>query len=88
MKNMGKIFSNIKHYNDQLFENVEKITIVDREKVYIQNYNEIIEIKENEIRLSRLVIKGKNLKIVGISKYFLEVNGNISDVFLGAIKDE
>jgi hypothetical protein len=85
---MGKIFSNIKHYNDQLFENVEKITIVDREKVYIQNYNEIIEIKENEIRLSRLVIKGKNLKIVGISKYFLEVNGNISDVFLGAIKDE
>ncbi len=85
MKKMTNIFSKIKNVNDQLFLNSEKITIVDQNKVLIQNYNEIKEIQDEIIQLSKITIRGSKLKINSISKYFIEISGIIQKVELGEI---
>ena len=44
MKKITNVFSKIKKANDELFLNIEKITIINRNKIFIQNYEEILEI--------------------------------------------
>ncbi|QVK19162.1 YabP/YqfC family sporulation protein [Mycoplasmatota bacterium] len=83
MKKLSQVFSKLKNVNDEMFLNVEKITVINRNKIYIQNYQEIYEIDDEFIKLSKITIKGKNLKLLSISKYFLEISGEILDINLG-----
>lgn len=83
MKNIKSVFTKIKNLNDEIMLNQEKITILNRNRVLIQNYGEILEINDEVIKLTKLKITGKNLKLAMISKYFLELNGNIYHVDFG-----
>ncbi len=87
MSKISQIFSKLKNANDEMFLNVEKITIVNRKKIYIQNYKEIYEIGDTLIKFAKVTIKGQHLKIVTISKYFVEISGDIIDVNLGDVND-
>lgn len=88
MKKITNLFSNIKNYNDEVFLRLEKITIIGRNKIYIQNYDEIEEIQDHFIKLKNVTIKGNNLKITSVSKYFIEIVGKIDDIHLGVKFDE
>lgn len=88
MSKLSKLLANIKHYNNELFQNIEKITIIDKSRIYIQNYNEIEEIQDKFIKLSKILIIGEDLKVISISKYFLEITGKISDIKLGAMNND
>lgn len=88
MKKISQVFSKFKNVNDEMFLNVEKITIINRNKIFIQNYEEIYEIDDEIIKLAKITIKGKKLKILSISKYFLEISGQILDVNLGDAYEE
>lgn len=88
MKKLTNVFSKLRSVNDQLFLNSEKITIIDQNKVFIQNYNEIKEIQDEIIQLSKITIVGRKLKLVSISKYFIEISGDILKVELGAINHD
>ncbi len=87
MKKISNIFSKIKNTNDALFLNIEKITIINRNKLFIQNYKEIIEISDALIKLTKITIIGKQLKIVSISKFFVEITGQILDIRLGDVSN-
>ncbi len=89
MNKLTNLFGKIKNVNDEMFLKVEKITIVNKSKIYIQNYGELHEINDDMIKLSNMTITGKNLKIMTISKYFLEVTGMIFSVnFRGDMNEE
>lgn len=83
MKRIKSVFTKIKNFNDEMMLNNEKITILNRNRVLIQNYGEILEINDEVIKLTKLKITGKNLKLAMISKYFLELNGYIYHVDFG-----
>jgi sporulation protein YqfC len=83
MRPIGAVFSKIKKINDEIFLKHEKITIIDRNRLLIQNYGEILEINDDLIKLSKMTITGKNLKFEMISKYFIEISGNVKKLDLG-----
>lgn len=83
MKKVRKVLTKLKKMNEEVFLKEERITIVDREKFLIQNYQEIAEITDKEIRLKTMRILGNDLKIMSISKYFLEVNGKLEMIVFG-----
>lgn len=83
MKKLRNVFTKIKDINDEYMLNNEKVTIMNRSKVMIQNYDKIIEINDEVIRLSKLKILGQNLKLKTISKYFLEITGKINLIDFG-----
>ena len=75
MRPIGAVFSKIKKINDEIFLKHEKITIIDRNRLLIQN--------DDLIKLSKMTITGKNLKFEMISKYFIEISGNVKKLDLG-----
>lgn len=88
MKKVKGFFSKVNEVKDEMFLNVEKITILNRKQVFIQNYDEVEEIKEEYIKLRNIVVTGKLLRIKTISKYFLEIAGDIEDIKLLGDKNE
>ncbi|GEM_PF-1011904 len=88
MKKVKGFFSKVNEVKDEMFLNVEKITILNRKQVFIQNYDEVEEIKEEYIKLRNIVVTGKLLRIKTISKYFLEIVGDIEDIKLLGDKNE
>ncbi|MBE6137770.1 MAG: hypothetical protein E7176_05185 [Erysipelotrichaceae bacterium] len=49
----------------------------------VDNYKQIIDIKDDLIRLENLSIKGNSLKIKYLDKYRLVVEGLIKDIAIG-----
>ncbi|NLC94694.1 MAG: hypothetical protein GX676_03270 [Bacilli bacterium] len=88
MKKVKGFFSKVNEVKDEMFLNVEKITILNRKQVFIQNYDEVEEIKEEYIKLRNIVVTGKLLRIKTIIKYFLEIVGDIEDIKLLGDKNE
>lgn len=88
MKKVKGFFSKVNEVKDEMFLNVEKITILNRKQIFIQNYDEVEEIKEEYIKLRNIVVTGKLLRIKTISKYFLEIVGDIEDIKLLGDKNE
>lgn len=67
----------------QLTLRQEKITIIDGEKMYLENYPDLIEITDDALVLKNLTIQGKDLKVARISKYFVVIEGKIQRLEYG-----
>lgn len=67
----------------QLTLRQEKITIIDGEKIYLENYPDLIEITDDALVLKNLTIQGKDLKVARISKYFVVIEGKIQRLEYG-----
>lgn len=83
MKQFRHFVDKTKRMEEQFFLKQEKVTIIDQEKVFIQNYSEILEISESSIRLKNMTINGNNLRMRTISQYFMEIEGTITGIELG-----
>lgn len=88
MKKVKGFLGKVNEVKDEMFLNVEKITILNRKQVFIQNYDEVEEINDEYIKLRNVKIFGKFLRIKSISKYFLEIIGEIDDIKLLGGNDE
>jgi len=88
MKKVKGFLGKVNEVKDEMFQNVEKITILNRKQVFIQNYDEVEEINDEYIKLRNVKIIGKFLRIKSISKYFLEIIGEIDDIKLLGGNDE
>jgi hypothetical protein len=83
MKKVNKaknLLRQIKSANDELLLKDQRITISNQNKCFIQNYDEVLEIADNQIILKSMTIQGQRLKIVNISKYFIEISGTIDSL--------
>ncbi|ERJ13827.1 YabP/YqfC family sporulation protein [Haloplasma contractile] len=87
-KKITDLFNNVRSVNEKMLYNMQKITILNKNNIYIQNYSEILEIGEEKIQLKELSIIGKNLKIVKMSKYYIEIIGDIHDLHFGDDRNE
>ena len=88
MKKIKEVVSQVKDYGNQLMLNCERITVSERKKVFIENYNDILEITDDFIKFKELVINGNKLRIISVSKYFMEIAGQITGLTFLGDKDE
>jgi YabP family len=83
MKKVKELVTRTKDIQQSLLLNDEKITIINQGKIMIQNYQELLEIDEKKLTFKNLIITGKDLKILNISKYFVEIEGQILGLAFG-----
>lgn len=57
-----------------------KITIFNNNKIIIENYNNLIDIKETSIIIDNYKINGKNLQIKEIDDYLIIIYGIINNI--------
>lgn len=57
-----------------------KITIFNNNKIIIENYNNLIDIKEISIIIDNYKINGKNLQIKEIDDYLIIIYGIINNI--------
>ncbi len=55
-----------------------KITMYNNEKVIVNNYNKLLDISLELVRIDNLLIKGNNLKIKKMDNYLIEIWGKVS----------
>jgi hypothetical protein len=85
MKNKVKeLVTKTKDIRQTMLLNDEKITIINQGKLMIQNYQELLEIDDTKLTFKNLIITGRNLKILNISKYFVEIEGQIFGLMFGS----
>ena len=83
MKNLRQFVNKTKDIRKTVTLSDEKITIVSQSKIWVQNYQELKEITDDQLTLKNLKISGKEIKIMVISKYFIEVEGNFNKIEFG-----
>lgn len=57
-----------------------KITLWKNEKLVIENYQRLIDISEEKIKIDRYLIKGKFLKIGELNQFVIKVYGEIKEI--------
>lgn len=57
-----------------------KITIFNNNKIIIENYNNLIDIKETSIIIDNYKINGENLQIKEINDYLIIIYGIINNI--------
>ena len=57
-----------------------KITLWNNEKLVIENYQKLIDISEEKIKIDRYLIKGKFLKIGELNQFVIKVYGEIKEI--------
>lgn len=82
MKNIKRMVHKTKDFKNQMSLSEQKVTILNKSKMFIQNYEKLIEITDDVITLQNLKVIGKKLKIVTISKFFIEITGTIYTIQL------
>ena len=55
-----------------------KITMYNNEKVIVNNYNKLLDISLEVVKIDNLLIKGDNLKIKKMDNYLIEIWGKVS----------
>lgn len=63
-----------------------KITIFNNNKIIIENYNNLIDIKETLIIIDNYKINGENLQIKEIDDYLIIIYGIINNIYI--VNDE
>ena len=53
-----------------------------KKDVYIENYNKLIDIKDDEIIIDNYLIRGVFLKIVSIENRSIVINGKIREILV------
>ena len=53
-----------------------------KEEIYIENYNKLIDIKDDEIIIDNYLIRGVFLKIVSIENRSIVINGKIREILV------
>lgn len=60
-----------------------KLTLYDKERIIIEFYTKIIEIKEDLIIIDQYIINGSKLIIKKMDKCIIEIEGQIKNIVLG-----
>lgn len=71
---------------DEIFSHVRKIVLLNNEKLFIYNFNEIAEISPKKIIVDSVQVLGSNLLINKLQKHHLIINGDIDSISF--IKDD
>lgn len=59
-----------------------KLSIFSNNRIVIENYNELIDINEEEITVDRYQILGTFLKITKMDNFFIEIEGTIRQIVI------
>lgn len=57
-----------------------KITSWDNKKLVIENYEKLIDISDELIKVDKYLIKGKNLKIEELNQFVIKIYGEIKEL--------
>lgn len=59
-----------------------KITLWDNKKIVIENYDKLIDISNEKIKIDKYLIKGKNLQILELNQFIIKIYGEIKELIV------
>ena len=68
-----------KNIKNKILNDYQKITLIfnDYDQIIIDNYKAIFEIDDKKITVDKIIINGKDLKIVALDDYQIKINGKL-----------
>lgn len=63
-------------------KNEVKIALYNNSKIVIENYNQLIDIDNNQVIIDKYIITGSELKIKEMNEYCIVIIGIIKNIYL------